>query len=111
MHVIAKTGFYVSLISYAVFWLLDVMRPGFVARSFSVHLFLLAALIFGVWWGMTLKEYTDRPWVQILFTAIFGFFLSVITWGVGEGFGALRLVVVVIAFFIPFIVWRLIQKQ
>ncbi len=111
MHSIAKTGFYVSLISYSVFWLLDVVRPGFVARSFSVHLFLLAALIFGIWWAVMVKEYADRPWVQALLAIVLGFFLSVITWGAGVGFGAFRLVVVVVAFFIPLMVWRLIQKQ
>jgi hypothetical protein len=110
MSVIAKTGFYVSLVSYGIFWLFDVVRPGFVSRSFSVHLFLLAALIFGIWWGITVKEYMDRPWAQMPIAIVLGFALSVITWGAGEGFGALRLVVVVITFFIPTLFWRLVQK-
>lgn len=107
---IAKTGFYVSLISYVCFWLLDVLRPGFVSRSISVHLFLFATLVFGIWWAVVVKEYTDRPWVQMLCAGAFGIILSVITWTFGEGFGAFRLIVVVTAFFIPLIFWRLIQK-
>lgn len=109
MEKIAKTGFYVSLISYVCFWLLDLLRPGFVARSFSVHLFLLAALMFGVWWGMRVKEYTDRPWIQLVIAIVFGILLSVITWNLGVGIGMWRVIVTVFVFFVPATFWRLIR--
>lgn len=47
---VARTGFWVSAVSYAVFWACDLARPGFVSRYFSVHVFLIAALAFGAWW-------------------------------------------------------------
>lgn len=49
MKSIAYTGFIVSLVSYVVFWGADIARTGFVSRYFSVHVFLLAALVFGGW--------------------------------------------------------------
>ncbi len=110
MHRIAKTGFYVSLISYLLFWLFDSLRPGFVARSFSVHLFLLGAIGFGIWWGFIVKEYSDRPWAQLLVALILGMGLTVITWVFGEGLGAVRLLIAVTALFIPLLFWRLIRE-
>lgn len=110
MHQIAKTGFHVSLISYGLFWLLDVLRPGFVSRSFSVHLFLLAALIFGLWWGIQVKEFTDRPWVQLVVVGILGILFAVLTWFSGSGLGTLRVLITLISLFIPVIFWNLIRK-
>jgi len=88
---------------------MDILRPGFVVRSFSVHLFFLATLIFGVWWAVIVKEYTDRPWVQMLAVTTFGIILSVITWLFGEGFGALRLIITLVALLSPFLFWRLLR--
>lgn len=108
---IAKTGFNVSLISYGFFWMMDLLRPGFVSRTFSVHLFLLSAIVFGMWWGMTVKEYTDRPWIQMLTAIILGIFLSVITWNLGESFGALRVIVCAFTLMVPFLFWRLLLEK
>lgn len=109
MERLAKTGFYISVVSYGMFWVLDTLRPGFVARSFSVHLFLLAALVFGVWWGIIMKEYTDRPWLQLAVAAVLGILLAVLTWNFGEGLGALRLLIAAFAVLIPVFVWQLIR--
>lgn len=46
---VARTGFYAALVSYAAFWLCDAIRPGFVSNYFSVHWFLIAAIVFAVW--------------------------------------------------------------
>lgn len=110
MHRIAKTGFYVSLISYLLFWLLDALRPGFVARSFSVHLFLLAALAFGFWWSITVKEYKDRPFLQLAVVFILGIILAVITWIAGDGLGGVRLLIALISLFVPFLFWNFIRQ-
>lgn len=109
MEKIAKTGFYVSLISYVIFWLLDLLRSGFVARSFSVHLFLLAALVFGIWWAIVVKEYTERPWVQLAVALSLGILLSVITWNLGTGLGMWRLVVTVMVVGVPVVVWDVVR--
>ncbi|MBI5370099.1 hypothetical protein HZA85_02850 [Candidatus Uhrbacteria bacterium] len=106
---LAKTGFYVSFVAYVCFWFLDLLRPGFVSRTFSVHVFLLASLLFGIWWSLTVKEYVDRPWVQMIFIGAFGLLVSVVTWASGQGLGALRVLVTVLVFFVPLIVWNLIR--
>ena len=46
---IARTGFVTSVISYAIFWIADIIHPGFVSDYFSVHIFLLAAIAFAGW--------------------------------------------------------------
>jgi len=110
METIAKTGFLVSLISYGAFWFLDILRPGFVARSFSVHLFLFGAIVFGIWWGMTMHEYANRPWLQFVMVIILGIALAVLTWTFGEGLHALRVLLAVLSACVPFIVWNLLRS-
>jgi hypothetical protein len=106
---ISRTGFYTSIISYAGFWILDALRPGFVARSFSIHIFLLSAIVFGIWWAIVVKEYTERPWFEMLVAIIFGILLSVLAWVFGEGFGMFRFLIVIIAFFTPLLFLRLLR--
>jgi len=98
---IAKTGFFTSAISYVSFWLVDVLRPGFVARYLSVHLFLLAAIVFGAWWTATVREYRDWPFVQYGVAAIFGLVLATIAWTLGAGFESYRLLAVLAALITP----------
>ncbi len=74
---IAETGFFTSLLSYVLFWTLDVLRPGFVARFFSVHVFLVGLIVFGVWWGAVVEEYTDRPRLQHAVLVLCGVCVSV----------------------------------
>ncbi len=106
---ISRTGFYVSLISYVVFWVLDILQPGFVARTFSVHIFLLSAIVFGIWWAIVVKEYTERPWFEMLVALVLGILLSVLTWIFGEGLGMFRILVVFLALFVPLLVLRLFK--
>ncbi|MBI2475231.1 hypothetical protein HYV69_02270 [Candidatus Uhrbacteria bacterium] len=108
---ISHTGFYVSLISYVVFWILDILKPGFVARVFSVHIFLLSAIAFGIWWAIMVKEYTERPWFEMIIALVMGILLSVLVWIFGEGFGMFRFLVVIIAFFTPLLFLRLVCPQ
>lgn len=46
LHVVA-TAFQASAVSYLFFWAADAVRPGFVSRYFSVHVFGLLALVSG----------------------------------------------------------------
>ncbi len=110
MEKIAKTGFYVFLSSYLIFWLLDALRPGFVSRAFSVHLFLLLAFAFGLWWSVTVKKYTDRPLVQFGVVMILGIVLSVITWSSGQGLGTVRVLVSLVGLLTPVIFWNLVRR-
>ena len=108
---IARTGFFVSLVSYAGFWALDLMRPGFVSRFFSVHVFLMGLLLFGLWWGATVEEYEDRTWIQHVVMVMFGMMLAMILWNVGEDFGSGRVVVAGIALATPSLIWRLMKYK
>jgi len=103
---IAKTGFLVSLSSYVLFFALDWLRPGFVSDFLSVHLFLLAAIIFGVWWAV------EEPSVikhSSIVGKIFGIlalvFLSVIVgwfaWREGRPFADFRPLVALIGLGLP----------
>ncbi len=108
---IARTGFLSCLASYGIFWLLDLMRPGFVARYFSVHIFLLGVIVFGIWWANVVSEYADHRRVQWIFAGIAGLFLSVITFQLGDAFGIGRVFLGAMAFFVPLLVLRLIRYK
>lgn len=108
---IAKTGFLVSLTSYVSFWLLDALRPGFVARYLSVHLFLLSALIFGIWWVQTGETSLDRPRLQVILAAFLGVLCCVLVWRSGSGFGSLRIVVSLLSAFLPLLILRLVKYK
>ncbi len=110
-HTIAKTGFLVSLTSYLSFWLLDALRPGFVARYFSVHLFLLSTLLFAIWWVKTDAPFLDHPRFHVLVALCLGILLSVLVWNSGEGFGGLRILVTMVSFVIPLLVLRLVKYK
>lgn len=108
---IARTGFFTSLASYALFWLLDLVRPGFVARFFSVHIFLLGMIVFGIWWGSVVEEYADRPRVQQSILLACGVVCAVLTWNLGSFFDGWRVIVSMIAFAVPLLVLRLVKYK
>ncbi len=108
---IAQTGFFVSLTSYAVFWLLDLVHPGFVARFFSVHVFLFGAIFFGVWWGSIVEEYVDRSFLQQILATACGVFLAMLTWNLSGILGGWRMVLGSIALFIPLLILRLVKYK
>jgi hypothetical protein len=51
-----KTLFLTTLVSLIFFLILDLVWPGFVSKTFSVHWFLLAAIISGIFWGSVIKN-------------------------------------------------------
>jgi len=109
LEIVTRTGFHVSIVSYLVFWLADLLQPGFVSRYFSVHAFLLAAIIFGVLWSWCMQEYVERPWLQGVVLIAFGVFLSMITWSLTKDLEMYRLLIVLLCFFTPWIIYRLIK--
>lgn len=106
---LCQTGFIISVISYIIFWTTDLLVPGFVSRSFSVHLFLAGAILFGVLWSMTLKEYEERPWLHYIVAVLLGILASVIVWKSSEDLGGYRLLVVAIALITPLLILKLIK--
>lgn len=107
---IAKTGFLTSAASYALFWVADLARPGFVARYVSVHVFLLAALAFGIWWAAAVREYRDWPALQYAVALPFGILCAVIAWNVGAGFESYRVLAAAAALVMPFAVVSLVRS-
>jgi hypothetical protein len=109
LETIARTGFLVSLTSYTLFWLADAVRPGFVSRYFSVHMFLLATIVFGLWWANVLDTYQHRPRVHVVLAALVGVVLAVLTWGLAPDLGFSHVPVALIALITPTILYTLIR--
>ena len=108
---LAKTGFLVSVISYGSFWLLDAIRPGIVARYFSVHIFLLCALIFGAWWVRADESFEDLPRLHVLVATGLGIMFAIFVWIAGEGFESLRILATLVSSMIPLLVLRLVKYK
>lgn len=108
---IARTGFLTSLASYALFWLADLARPGFVARYVSVHVFLLSALVFGAWWVRSVREYRDWPFFQYALALVCGVVLGAAVWHLGSGFEAYRLLAVAGACLVPSVALSVIRSS
>ncbi|MBI4257281.1 hypothetical protein HY626_04470 [Candidatus Uhrbacteria bacterium] len=111
LEAITRTGFLVSLTSYIVFWLADVVQPGFVSRYFSVHIFLLATVVFGILWSMVLEEYEQRPLIHILLAITFGVVLAVLTWGLAADLGVYRVPLVLLTALTPMILYALMRDS
>lgn len=107
---LCKTGFIVSISSYVLFWTTDLLVPGFVSRYFSVHLFLAAAIVTGVCWSLTLKEYEEQPWLQLLVAILLGILACVIVWNSGEDLGGYRLLVAAVALCAPLLILQLLKE-
>lgn len=108
---IAHTGFVTSIASYLFFWGLEILRPGFVARFFSVHIFLLFTIGFALWWSHTLETYTDHRTAQWWIAVFLGVFLSVLAWQTLSVFELGRGVVSLVVLFVPVLVLRLIKYK
>lgn len=108
---IAKTGFFTGLTAYVLFWVADLLRPGFVARYLSVHVFLLAAIVFGAWWAVAVRTYRDWPLAQYACAALFGALFAVVTWHAGAAFASYRLVAVAVAFVTPMVALSLARSE
>lgn len=110
LETLYQTGFIVSVTSYVIFWTTDLLIPGFVSRYFSVHLFLAGAIVFGLCWSLTLKEYEERPWLQLLVAILLGILALVIVWKSGEDLGGYRVLVVAVALLTPSLILKLLRE-
>jgi hypothetical protein len=110
--ILAQTGFIVSLVSLTIFWLADIVRPGFVSRYFSPHVFAVIAIGFGVWWlRVRTKKAKAHPWLRVFVLLFFSVLFLFIAWSCGQGFGAFRFVFSILAFFTPWFIVRLIESK
>lgn len=86
-----RTGFLVSCLSYGLFALADYLRPGFVSYVFSVHWFLLAAMVFGVAWAMTADTRAERSVAAWPMRIGIAALLFTLFWTEGSVFGDMRI--------------------
>ena len=111
---IARTGYSVSLISYVFFLALDWLRPGFVANVFSPHLFLLAAIVFGILWARHISPRPSSlfpPFFLFLFILPFSLLLAIFAWSEGRSFGDWRILVALTAFLVPWIMTHSLRSR
>lgn len=104
---IARFGFLAIFTLYLVLLLAEYLRPGFVAKNGNVH-WLWAVMVLWVAMDIGLRRFwssrslhsndreSDRTsfggvvWASVL-SVIFGIFLGLIVWRLGEAFGGMRL--------------------
>ena len=108
---IARTGFLSCLVSYLFFWSLDLWRPGFVARYFSVHIFFLGIIVFGIWWAHVVEKYVDHKKLQWTIAIFCGMILCIAIFQFGTVFGSGRGVAALLALCIPILVLRLVRYK
>ncbi|MBU0531122.1 MAG: hypothetical protein ABIG32_03065 [Candidatus Uhrbacteria bacterium] len=107
---ISRTGFIVSTITYIVFLLSDVIKPGFVSNYMSVHWWLLAAIVFAGFWSVTLKKTHDHPIIQYIVAGILGIIAAIFTWKIGADLAEFRILVTLIAFVLPMTVLAVLRS-
>ncbi len=126
MKRIASTAFYVSLASYFIFALADYVRPGFVSYVFSVHWFLLTAIVSGAWLmlcphfpsgeagpgsaGLPTSHFLGRATAQLT-RAMVGLALLIVFWQEGEVFGDFQIFIACTAFFLPWLISYKLQPK
>ncbi|MBI2473088.1 hypothetical protein HYV70_00845 [Candidatus Uhrbacteria bacterium] len=98
---LVRTGFLTSLLFYILFWFTDFLIPGFVSRYFSVHLFLLTALVCGLLWSHVIDTYRQHPQWRRFIVFSLGFMFALLTWKFTSGLGFERFFLVMVVFFTP----------
>ena len=101
IELLTRTGFLTCLISYILFWVTDFLIPGFVSRYFSVHVFLLIALVCGLLWSHVIETYTQHPQLRRFIVFSLGLLLALLTWKLTPGLGFERFFLVMVVFFTP----------
>lgn len=108
--ILARTLFFTSLTSYVVFWMLDALRPGFVSRYLSVHLFLLVGIFSGAWWAQGVSSVKERPWLSYAVCAFFSILVGILCWNGGEGIGTARVWLTLFGLSTPWLFYFLIRR-
>lgn len=110
-EVLARTFFITSTISFFVFLSLDLLRPGFVSDTFSVHWFLLITIVSGIWWGSVVKELKERRVFQILSAVIFGLVGVYTTWQFRADLSDFLVLFLPLVLVVPFVVLLLVRSD
>ncbi|TAK03563.1 hypothetical protein EPO34_00150 [Patescibacteria group bacterium] len=108
---VAATGLRASVAACLVFWTAELVRPGFVSRFLSVHLFLLSAFAFGAWYASRVERYRDWPLVQYAVAALLVPACAYAAWTLGQGLGDLRLLAAAFAALVPLLILPLARSS
>ncbi len=111
--IIARTGFYTSIVSYLVFLLADAIKPGFVSNYMSVHWFLLAAILFAVWWAYTYTAHTknNRSAILWVMAVLLGLVAGIVVWKAGTDLENFRILSSILAFVLPSIILGVLRSS
>ena len=109
--IIARTGFYTSVVSYLVFLLADAIKPGFVSNYMSVHWFLFAAILFAVWWGSQPRKVSHLSYVPYVLSVLLGFIAAILVWNLGTDLENFRILSSILAFLLPPIVLGVLRSE
>ncbi len=107
---IVKVGFYTSLTSYIVFWLADSVRPGFVSFHFSVHIFLIFIILFGILWSHFSGMINGKK-INLILPFISGSIFFIVTWRVLDDFDELQAIISILALMTPMLFISLLNED
>lgn len=105
---LTRTAFYTALIGYLLFALLEYAVPGFVSFNFSVHLFGLFVLLFGVAWA-GLANRAESSTIGTVLAGFTGVVMAVVVWQEGEAYGDFRPLLALGVLFLPWLSRRLLS--
>jgi hypothetical protein len=111
VEIVLRTVFLTSLISFLVFLTLDLLRPGFVSRTISVHVFLAVAVVSGFFWSHLVKRVEEGKWPVSLFALIFGLAGIFVSWNFRADLSDYLVVVLPLAAIVPFLVIYLLHEK
>jgi len=116
--VIARTGFCVSVVSYLVFLLTDLIKPGFVSNYMSVHWFLFTAIIFTIWWSTGTHKRTTVDNRSVIYcvrnwsvASVLGVLAAILVWKAGADLEEFRILSSILAFLLPSIVLGVLRSK
>ena len=105
-----KSAFIVSLATYLLLILAEVLQPGFVSNYFSAHWLLLIALGLFVLLVHQRVSFSEAPWTGWSLTSFVALVFAMVTWRLGTSLGELRFLLVLVALILPF-GWLLSLKE
>ncbi|MFA6131741.1 MAG: hypothetical protein WC702_01570 [Patescibacteria group bacterium] len=110
LEILTRTIFLTTVVSFFVFLAFDLFRPGFVSNTFSIHWFLLVAIVSGIWWAGVVKERKENKILQFLSAFIFGLAGVFVVWQFRANLSDFLVLVLPLALVVPLLVIYLLAS-